>query len=256
MDTTRTASLTLSSVNLAADDVAQLPDAERGFLLLAGHLHNEIAILNKMVVWSISAGSRPTSHDVVEGSQALFIAKLLGGKVCEAWDALEVGFFGNRISRVVVPLLKHEPNCALQTLKTYFGTQNLIRRLRNDYAFHYTPSDIGAAWNGVAAEPGFEILIGDTSGNTFHLGAELAANSAMLNAINASSRNLAMESFFEEIRGTAGNLMTFLDGAIFALIEKCRPSLTTDSTRTIPLHSTMESTWIPFFVEMPADDGR
>ena len=241
----------IRSLSLTAPELNKASETERAFLLAAGHLQNEVGILNKLFAWSIPRDSSSSYDDVVQSSQAIMLGKMLAGKLAEGWTLFEAIFFGSQLSRQLT--LPEKATEALSGLKTYFGRKNLVRLIRNDFAFHYSPEKIGAQWEAQAKEPGFEVLVGDTTGNTFHQAAEHAANAAMLEAIVPGDRKRAIESFFSEVQAIGAQFSTLVDGVIHAILERHFGKLdqiNTGERKLGPLQP-FSKTFVPFFTDMP-----
>ena len=81
--------------------LAQMPASERSFFLLAGHMQNELNSLHKVFAWCLHGEpSRKSSviESLANGVQAQIYARLLVGKLLEAWVALGSAFFGTKLS--------------------------------------------------------------------------------------------------------------------------------------------------------------
>lgn len=195
---------------------------DRDFLLLAGHMQNEINSIHKVFAWCLHSGeSRSDSsiESLANGAQAMIYARILTGKLCEAWEAVCKAWFGTKLSKRLEPKLHPVAREANTKLKAYFGQSNTIYRVRNSFAFHYSATEVGASWESVADDLTFEVILGGTVGNNLYLGAELAANAALLKAIDPVSPEQGLRVFFDEVQSTASNFTDFLEGAIMVILE-------------------------------------
>jgi hypothetical protein len=122
--------------------VAQLPEKERTFFFLMGHFGNELNVLQKLFYWCAIYSSDDEIRQRAHATQALVVAKLLIGKLYEGWALTEKVFFASHLSKVYEPLLMGEGKTGLDHLKRYFGRENLLNKVRNKFAFHYSPADI------------------------------------------------------------------------------------------------------------------
>ena len=125
-----------------------------------------------------------------------------------------------------------------------------VDRLRNDFAFHYSASNIAQQWEELSKEPGFDLIVGDTLGNTYHRGAEFAANLAMLRAINLADRATALQTFFNDVQKVAKDFNAFVDGVIHAILVRLGA---VEADEKLELDSLQEfsAVSIPFFTETP-----
>jgi hypothetical protein len=176
-------SMQLRRIHLPIAILQQMPESERAFLLLAGHMQNELNSLYKVFAWCLHGPDAISSIErLADGLQAQIYARLLAGKLLEAWNALGTAFFRAGISRRIEASLHPVAREALAKLKMYFGKPNLIYliyRVRNSFAFHYDAKELERHWAKVADNPNFEIILGGTVGNNLDVASELVVNTAL-----------------------------------------------------------------------------
>jgi hypothetical protein len=197
--------------------------ADRTFLLLAGHIQNELNSVHKVFAWCLHNHSTVRASSIeglANGMQAMIYARVLAGKLCEAWQVLGAAFFGTKLSQRIESKLPPIAQEALQKIKKYFRKSNAISTVRNSFAFHYSADEFGRNWEAVADGPSFELILGGTIGNNLHLASELVANTALLNAINANDYEEALRMFFNEVQSVASNFTNFLEGIVVAILEE------------------------------------
>lgn len=205
------------------DKVAKMAASDRDFLLLAGHMLNEINSVHRVFASCIHGGSVSSDSSIeslANGAQAMIYARILTGKLCESWVAIRKNWFNSKLSKRLEPKLHPVAREAIAKLKTYFNRRaNTIHRVRNSFAFHYSASEIGANWESVSDDTTFEIILGGTVGNNLFLGAELAANAALLKAIDPANPEQGLRIFFDEVQSIAANFTDFLEGVIMVILE-------------------------------------
>lgn len=238
-----------------------MAEAERAFILLAGHMQNELNSLNKVFVCCLhnSSPSRAsTIESLANGAQAMIYARILAGKLWEAREALQKAFFGAGLSQRVEPKLRPVAQDALKKVKSYFNKSNsILRVVRNSFAFHYAIEEFNTHWKEALDEQTTEfIILGGTVGNNLYLAAELVANTALLNGINPSDKAEALRIFFNEVQTIASNFTDFLEGAILAILEEqlghsCL-EMNGREEEIFPAHSHSEVS-IPFFFKPDVD---
>lgn len=209
-------------IPLPKDVLLKMESADRAFLLLAGHMQNELNSLNKVFSWCLqnrSKGQRSTIEGLANGIQAMIYGRVLTGKLCEAWQVLGAAFFGTKLSQQVETRLNPIAKEGLQKIKRYFGKKTVISTVRNSFAFHYSVEEFDRNWQAAAEESSFELILGGTVGNNLYLASELVANTALLNAINAKNREDALYIYFDEVQSIASNFTVFLEGAMIAILE-------------------------------------
>jgi len=193
--------------------------------MLAGHMQNELNSLNKVFAWCLHSQERTSpAESLADGVQAQLYARLLAGKLLEAWNALGIAFFGARISQRIEASLHPVAQEALAKLKTYFGKSNVIYRVRNSFAFHYAAEEFERHWAKAVDNPNFEIILGGTVGNNLNLASELVVNTAVLNSTGQHDEAAALQMFLDEVQSTANYFIAFLEGAILVLLESALPS--------------------------------
>jgi hypothetical protein len=209
-------------IQLQKSEIAKMPAQERDFLILAGHMQNEINSIHKIFAWCLHSRGSSIDSEVealANGAQAMIYARILAGKLLEAWNALGDDWFKTKLSLQFEPKLHPIAGEALAKLKIYFNKKNLIYRIRNGYAFHYSASKVGAKWESAADSETFEIILGGSLGNNLYLGAELATNVAMLEDMNAINQEEGLRIFLDEVQSISFSFGDFLDGAIIAILE-------------------------------------
>lgn|GEM_PF-5921296 len=201
----------------------QMSPDERSFFLLAGHIQNELNSLHKVFAWCLHAEPSRRSlaiEGLANGVQAQIYARLLAGKLLEAWAALRKAYFGTKISQILEEKLHPHAQEGLKSIKNYFSKANNIYRVRNSFAFHYSVEEFDAHWSEPINEDAFELVLGGTVGNNLNLASELVVNTALLNSVNPDDRTAALQSFFEDVQSLAGNFTVFLEGVIIAILEE------------------------------------
>lgn len=238
-----------------------MAEAERAFVLLAGHMLNELNSLNKVFCYCLHNTS-PNHTSAIEsfanGAQAMIYARILAGKLCEAREALQKAFFGTGLSQQVEPKLHPVAQEALKRIKSYFNNNsNTIFRVRNDFSFHYSIEEFNTHWKETLDEQNTEfIILGGTIGNNLYPAAELVVNAALLNGINLGDKAEALGKFHSEVRSVASNFNNFLEGTILVILEEQFGSSYLEThgreEEIFPMHSYNEVA-IPFFYKPDAN---
>src|SRR5713226_5681476 len=90
--------LRIRRISLPKARLSVLPSAERNFLFLSGHILNELNSLNKVFMWCLNSHGRDGTSKVAslaQGVQSMVYARVLAGKLLEAWNALDPAWFGS-----------------------------------------------------------------------------------------------------------------------------------------------------------------
>ena len=211
-------------ISLSKDTLLKMEPADRAFLLLAGHIQNELNSVQKVFAFCLHNGRTKLGSPIeglANGMQAMIFARMLAGKLWEAQQVVHKAFFNTPLGPRVKSKLQPVAQQSLKKITKYFAKKgNTIQRVRQSFAFHYSPDQFGRNWEAVADEPFFELIAGGTVGNNLHLASEMVANAALLNALNPKGREVALGEFFNEIQSVASDFTNFLEGTIIAILEE------------------------------------
>jgi hypothetical protein len=98
--------LKIHRIYLQKDDLLKMAEAERAFVLLAGHMQNELNSLHKVFGFCLHNSSpdhTPTIESLANGAQAMIYARILAGKLYATREAFQKAFFGTGLSQRVPP---------------------------------------------------------------------------------------------------------------------------------------------------------
>ncbi|MDR3491537.1 MAG: hypothetical protein P4M12_05750 [Gammaproteobacteria bacterium] len=225
---------------------------ERSLFLLSGHIQNELNSLNKVFTGCLNPSNSISSSEIenlADGVQAQIYARLLAGKLLEAWNALKSAYFGTRISQRLDEKLHIHSQEALKEIKTYFQKTNTIFKIRNSFAFHYSAEEFEANWGEPSKGKAFELILGGTVGNNLHLASELVVNSALFNLINPDDWAVALQTFHKEVQSLSQCFTIFLEGVILAIFEEAsgKPVNNQGRYEEIAPRKSLEDIAIPHF---------
>jgi hypothetical protein len=210
-------------ITLPAAELAKLSAPERNLFFLVGHINNEIDSIGKVFTWCL-ADARVEGAAEIErnaaNAQGMIFARILAGKLLEAWGSLQRSWFASKLGADIAKTLHPVAVASLDELKRYFGSKNLVFAVRNSFAFHYDPDALGAHWERAAQEPFFELVIGVNRGNSFNQAAELVANVAVFHTIAPGDAQAGMRAFFEEIDFVTGHFRNFCEGVTRTVLER------------------------------------
>lgn len=209
----------LHRIEFTKDQLDRVPSIERCLLILVAHAANEVNILSKLFHFAASASCDGiTGH--AERTQALVLGRLLTGKIYEFWKLLQVSYFGSQLSREYQPLMDSEFLAALESLKRYFGRDNLIALVRNKFAFHYSTDQVDAGYSALVQGDSFEVYLAKHNGNTLFAFAETIAGRAMLEGIYAGNHKAAFDSLIEETSRAVGFISEVAGGLMDVCIKR------------------------------------
>lgn len=232
------------------------PDPDLNFLFAACHLANELNILHKLTHWTFSGAlEAPTSVREGQMAQAMFLFRLLAGKLNEGHEMLRKAYWGTKISKIYDSHLRDEAKSSLEGIKRYFDQSDcLVRRVRNDFAFHYSPQDFASTLRNLPEGEDLTYYPSDTFNNVLYYFAEVTAVTSMLGVVDKENLN----RFLNDLTSLAKYFLGFIQGWLEVFF--CRfPQVFRDSEpASVPEMGRLqsfESITIPFFTFPPERRG-
>ncbi len=248
----------LHRIRITTTALHAMNPAERSFLLLAGHIHNELNSLNKVFVACLNNKVGVAAIEgLADGMQAHIYARQLAGKLLEAWNVLPSAYFGAKISQGIEASMYPDAQEALKKLKAYFKQPNVIFRVRNAFASHYSVDGFDAHWEEVAGDAGLEVVLGGTIGNNLYVGSEFVVNRAVMAAAGDLELEEAAAKFLDDVRFATRAFTTFLEGAMSVLLGKAvgTPLVKHAVVEELDTQLHVDDVVLPFFAERePVED--
>jgi len=207
-------------IDTKKSELTRVPEAERTFFLLIGHLANELNVLNKLLFFCSQFETSEGWERRASTAQALVVGKILAGKLSEGWELLQRSFFSSKLSQLFEPLLAPEAKEALGHLKRYFGKENLIRNVRNRFSFHYSVEDVRGVFDQMPDTDEWQMCLADSNGNSLYYSSELVVNYALLDAIAPGTPQQAMEKLLEETTKVTGWFIALINGCMVVFAER------------------------------------
>ncbi len=197
-----------------------IPEKERSLFIVVGHLSNELNIFSKLFFWASKFSDEEPVRHKANITQSLALARILAGKLFEGWNTIGKVYFSTKLSKEYHSLLSQEAKDALKELGKYFGKENIVMKIRNEFAFHYDHKQITDGFNALKVEEDWEIYLTEANGNSLYYVAELAANYALLNSIDSSDLKTAIETLVDELIQIGKLFTTFLGGCLVVISHR------------------------------------
>ena len=206
--------------NIGKAKFESVPETERTLIIGLGHIENEINVLQKLLYWTSPLEKEPDVIRRAHSTQAVTVAKLLAGKLWEAWQFLEHAYFASRISAEYDNALNADGKEAFDNLKKYFGRNNIVYIVRNKFAFHYSVDQIRQGFSLPPDQDEWQIVLSEGVGNSLYYVADLVANYAMLNCIDPKDHWKAIDRLLKELINISRWFITFGDACWIILGDK------------------------------------
>ena len=235
---------------LTKEDFCKLPKSERVFFIQSCNILNDINILQKIVV--VSNNTKPTTEveTKAQNSQSLFFLISLTGKLYEAWELLRKNFFGAKLSKEYETLLSTLGQDSLKDLKRYFGKENLIKKVRNEIAFHYGSEEIIQQINELPPDEEFKLYLTNAQGTSFYYLAHFLHLKKILEYTKKSDDFEALDQYFNEVLKVAQLFLDFLDACLIAISKQNNIEWKLEEI-DIPEPLSIDEVHLPYFVGKP-----
>src|SRR5262249_30323349 len=131
-------------------------------------------------------------------AQIMLIIKLLAGKLYEGRKLIAKMYSGKKLHQKYQTLLNDEGRAALQQINSYFGRNNIIKKIRQEVAFHFEAKDIPATFSKFADTELMQEYWGAShAGHNLAFGAELLTVRTMQH-VTGLPEDKALVAIFKE----------------------------------------------------------
>ena len=187
------------------DAVRKLPNRERNQFVGCMHAHNELVVLNRLLMFSLNDVGEGELHDHAHGVQMWTVMQVLTGKLFETWNMLVERFLKSNPEDPAIAALSEAHKKDLAWLKDYFGIAPLkdtaLRTIRNKTGFHYDKLDLDGAVGALTDQENMIYIAEHPVNACYYLGSSLVFRAAFA-AI--ASKRLDTSSMTESERMAAG----------------------------------------------------
>lgn len=178
-----------------------------------------------------------------------FFLKLLAGKLNEGYKLLQSYYFGG-ISCRYDHDLQDKGKDALKKIKQYFERGDvLVRYIRNNYAFHYSPPELNKILPNIPED--FEFYMEkEGSANNLYYFAELPSNWAILRNTGMADEFTTYKRLVEELPRLANWFSIFSDSFIYEFVNRYEKGFWGDLAEEVQFDKlpNMQDVHIPWFV--------
>lgn len=239
----------LLKINIPKSKLETIPEIEQVFFIQLTHFLNELNTLQKCVIVS---NNKLTSLTSIEKrsqiSQAHFFIRTLAGKLYEGWKMIRKDFLETQLSREYENLLSQKGKESLSELIGYFNDEkNKVRLIRNKFAFHYDKEKIKEEIDKIPQEELLEMYISKHRGNCLYSLSDIIVNWAILNSIDSSNSQRAMDELIGDIAIKVSRWFQEFGGDCVRIIGE---KLELDYTEVeIPEPPSIDEVKLPYFVK-------
>jgi len=244
----------LTKLQISKAELLSIPEKELELFIQLTNFYNDVTILQKIMVISGNSREKANNNKIVKmslSSQALFFMRIQAGKLYEGWNMLGNHFFNNKTFSIEYNKKgSSQSKKNLSELKKYFGKDNLLENLRNNYAFHYSKESSNNMVKQIIDTPDskiFEIYLSKEYGNCFFSIAQDLLNTSILEDIDSDDQAKAMKKYFQEIMDVTKWFLNFSQDCILVISKKYL-QLNCEEIQ-IPEPQNLNDIRLPFFIK-------
>ena len=217
--TSQGTSITRFRLNRAA--LKQVPREEVELFLTLGHLHNELTLLQRLVIWSFAnAENAAEPHLQGQITQTMIFLRYLGARIFEGWQTLRRDFFGPpRLSQIYEADLVDVARQSCESVKSYMSRSNPLKALRNGFAFHSSGEDIGPGLDHLADET-LDLYLGTTLTESLFYASEVVLDVAILGTAEFDKREDKLSNLVGEIVDQSTHWIVFIQGLADVFLKR------------------------------------
>ena len=252
----------LKRIYLTKADLDRIPDDERYFYFMAGHLANDVNILGKFLLQAQNSAFRKDGESLDKDPrrqaglvQMFVVLKLVAGRLHEASRLMGLHYFGKDLPTKYENDMSEKARDARAQFSRYFGGDNVITMVRQKFAFHLSREHIEEVYEGVSSDYPFVQYLGETVGANLFMGSEMISLMAMAKLANSQNWLDGINKIRGDTVKVSAWLLLFLTGYINVINKKYIyiipvgreqvENITVDEGRSISLYD------LPFFAAAP-----
>lgn len=247
--------LALNVMELSGSDLRRIPEIERVLLIQLGHLHNSINFLYRWLLSSQVKGKTGAELHAALAQHNL-AARTLAGVLCEGWTILERSYFRAKVSQQYANELGMEGSAALERLKKYFSHSNLLKTVRDRFAFHFDPEEVLTQLQAFRDSDASRLYISGDVGNSLYYLSETVLGLSLLNAlgnpVDRDTMQAVNDRLHDDILQIAKAFDDFIGEYLGVVVTKHVPRDRWDRAKEVQLTvPSSDCLNLPFFVSRP-----
>jgi hypothetical protein len=146
------------------------------------HAHNELTVLNRLLMFSMNKTADGELHDSTQSVQMWCLLQVLAGKLVETWNMLNERFLKAKPEDPALARIGASHKGSLDWLKDYFGVDqpkdNALRMIRDKTAFHYDKLNLEQALSNFAEHENTVYLAQHPANSVYYAGSVLVFRTA------------------------------------------------------------------------------
>lgn len=213
--------MNLFKINIKNSDLKMYTKNEQIFFIQLANFLNEINILQKtLIIINNNLNNLDKIHKRAQTSQSMFFLKILIGKLNEGWEFFRSSFFGTKLSKEYKNKFSQSGKNSLSSLKKHFSQKNMFNYIRKKYSFHYDNESIKKEISSRSKDEIFNIYLAQNPANCLYSFADSIVNWSILNYINSSDPQEAMDMLVGDTISACGSFQEVGLDLIKLFLEK------------------------------------
>jgi hypothetical protein len=217
-------------LDIETDAFKKLPNRQRNQLVGCMHAHNELTVLNRVLMFSLNDVGEGELHNDAHGVQMWCVLQVLIGKLFETWNMLGERFLKATPEDAAVARLSADHKENLAWLKNYFGLpdqlkETPLRTIRDKTAFHYDKLNLDQAVDNLAAAECRVYLAQHPANTVYYAGSALVFRTVFAAIADKATDTANMTSTERMKKGVditlahVNEVNLCLHGVLYGLIE-------------------------------------
>jgi hypothetical protein len=167
----------------------KMPEKDSVLFIVFGTMLNEINMLHKIIYLFHNDGVSEAERKA-QLAQHLFFQTLLVGKLWECWRCLQTSFFRTQASKEYEHRLNGEGKESLEYLKSYFGKNPWMPKVRKWFSFHYDHQQVANQLEQMPENEALGIFLSLAQGNNLYFASFMTETGSALDRGQHQSRNI------------------------------------------------------------------
>jgi hypothetical protein len=242
------------TVPISKAQFQQIPENERALIFVCGHILNQISVFMKLVRFSANNDPTDATESKVSGMQTQIILRFLMGILSEACI-----YFEDReeMIKACLPDMHEEGRAAYDKIKIFLDKKSLLRRVRNNYLYHY-PNDknVERAFKAIPEDEPWEWYLSATNTNSLYFSCELVLGYGLMEATGEPTVERAFGAVMTKAMELANTIPDFSMRIIEVIVtRRLGQGILKPTARTMMSNApALTEFWLPFYAEAEVVD--
>ena len=212
--------LELLKVNFRKGQLKEIEEVEVLFIVQITNLIQDLSVLQKLIYISSKLIDNDTEQ-MAQSFQALFFYRILTGILYEGWKIIIRKEYETVVRKYYCSFDDKAKNC-FKEIERYFKKKgNLIKKVRNKFAYHYDFRRVRGSWRSLKDSEQLDMFIAKEHGNCRYTASDKIIAKAILDSTRKEDMESALETFISEIQRLVSMFVDFGGECILVFARRC-----------------------------------